>query len=450
MPERRRRPRRRLGGMIFYSIYILGVIAFFIALAAIVAPLKDWLVRYEGSQPNYKRDEVFQQIFEAHDWGRLYDLAGVENTAFEDKEVFIALMNNRVANGKLTCVETSAGLSGDKKFIVKLDDEKLATFLLTGGGESEMEIASWELGKVEVYLPTEASVTVQRLPGQTVYINGRALDDSYTIHRTTTLADNYLPEGESGFLLELQQVSGLWKQPQVEVKDAAGNSVPLTLDGETGIYTQEMPAHVLTDEIKTLAENTARAYCKYMINASGHDLWRWFDEDSEAYQEIIRFEQWTVQSYQGYTFTETQYDDFYQYSDNCFSVVVDLTLNVTRGNGTIKPYHLRSTLVFAKNQYDKFHAVAMTNLDIQEKQEQVKLIFRQNDAEQILWVDPREPAYEVPAAAAVEGKTFKGWVTETRGENGKVTLTVVFDENGQLRLEEGKTLEAMVLTPLFE
>lgn len=448
MPERRRR--RRFTGRIFYPVYALCVVAFFIALAVIVAPLKDWLVRYEGSQPNYKRDEVFQQIFEAHDWGKLYDLAGVENTAFEDKDAFVALMNTRVADKKLTCVETSAGLSGDKKFIVKVDDEKLATFLLTGGAESEMEIAVWELGKVEVFLPTEASVTVQRLPGQTVYINGRALDDSYTIHRTTTLADDYLPDGEQGFMLELQRVTGLWKEPQVEVKDAAGNSVALTLDEQTGIYTQEIASHVLTDEVKTLAENTARAYCKYMINASGHDLWRWFDEDSEAYQEIIRFEQWTVQSYQGYTFTETQYEDFYQYSEDCFSVVVDLTLNVTRGNGTIKPYHLRSTLVFARNEYDKFHAVAMTNLDIQEKREQVKLTFMQNDSEKILWVDPQNPKCDVPAATAVEGKTFKGWVAESKGDDGKVTLTVVFDENGQLRLEEGKTLEAMVLTPLWE
>ena len=449
MPERRRR-RRNTGSVVFYSAYALGVIAFFIALAAIIAPLKDWLIRYEASQPNHKRDEVYGQLFESGDWDALYELSGVENTAFEDKAVFAALMDELVSGGELTCLETSAGLSGDKKFIVKVDDEKIATFLLTGGAASEMEIGQWELKSVEVFLPREASVTVQRLPGQTVYINGKALDDSYTIHRTTTLADSYLPEGESGFYLELQRVTGLWKQPQVEVKDAAGNPVAVTLDEETGIYTQQLPTHTLTEEYKELATNTAHAYCKYMINASGHELWKWFDEQSEAYKEIIRFEQWTVQSYQGYKFTETQYDDFYQYSDNCFSVVVDLTLNVTRGNGTIKPYHLRSTLIFAKNEYGKFHAIGMTNIDIQEKREEIKLTFRQEGDEQIFWVAPANPKLEVPAAAAVEGKTFKGWVVEGRDEDGKVTLTVVFDENGQLRLEEGKALEPAVLTPLWE
>lgn len=449
MPERRRR-RRKTGSIVFYSVYALGIIAFFIALAAIIAPLKDWLIRYEASQPNHKRDEVFQQLFESQDWDQLYELSGVENTAFEDKETFAALMNDMVSQGELSCLETSAGLSGDKKFIVKVDDEKLATFLLTGGAASEMEIGQWELKSVEVFLPTEASVTVQRLPGQTVYINGKALDDSYTIHRTTTLADSYLPEGESGFRLELQRVTGLWKQPQVEVRDEACNTVAITLDETTGIYTQQLPTFEITDEVKEVAQNTARAYCKYMINASGHELWKWFDEQSEAYKEIIRFEQWTVQSYQGYKFTETEYDDFYQYSEDCFSVVVDLTLKVTRGNGTIKPYHLRSTLVFAKNEYGKFHAIAMTNIDIQQKQEQVRLTFKQGDEEKTFWVDPAAPKLEVPAALTVEGKTFKGWVAESKDAAGKVTLTVVFDENGQLRLEEGKVLEAAVLTPLWE
>ena len=123
MPERRypeRRPRRRkTGSIVFYSAYALGIVAFFIVLAAIIAPLKDWLIRYEASQPNHKRDEVFQQLFESGNWDQLYTLAGVENTAFEDKTVFAALMNDMVSAGELTCLETSAGLSGDKKFIVR-------------------------------------------------------------------------------------------------------------------------------------------------------------------------------------------------------------------------------------------------------------------------------------------------------------------------------------------
>lgn len=448
--ERRQRKPRKTGSVVFYSIYVTFILVFFMVLSALIAPLRDWLVRYEASQPNHKRDEVFAQLFESGDWDNLYALAGMEATTFEDEKAFTAYMDALVSSGKLTCLETSAGLSGDKKFIVKVGDKKIATFLLTGGGETDLEIAQWELGKVELFLPRDASVMVQRLPGQTVYVNGIALDDSYTISRTTTLADSYLPEGEQGFLLELQQVTGLWQTPKVEVKDAAGNPVSLTFDEELGIYIQSLPVHQLTEEHKSVAEQTARSYCKYMINASGHELWRWFDESSKAYQEIIRFEQWTVQSYQSYTFSETTFEDFYQYSDDCFSVAVDLTLNVLRNNDTIKPYHLHSTLVFTKNEYGKFHAVAMTNLDIQEKKEQVRLVFKQETGEKTLWVDPRDPKCDVPAAAAVDGKTFKGWVTETKSETGKVTLTVVFNEQGQLLLDEGATLRPMVLTPLYE
>lgn len=447
---KRRQPRKKTGSVVFYSVYAVGIVIFFMVLSALITPLKDWLVRYEASQPNHKRDEVFAQTFESRNWQKLYELAGMQNTAFEDETVFAALMDDLVGQGELTCLETSAGLSGDKKFIVKSADKKIATFLLTGGAQSELEIGKWELKSIELFLPSEASATVQRLPGQTVYINGIALDDSHTVRRITTLADSYLPEGESGYCLELQQVTGLWKTPQVEVKDAAGNSVALTYDEESGIYVQTASAPQMSEELKTLAENTARAYSKYMINASGHRLEQYFDTEGRAYQEIIRFEQWTVQSYQGYEFSETAFEDFYQYSDDCFSVAVDLTLKVTRNNGSIKPYHLHSTMVFAKDSYGKFLATAMTNLDIQAKKEQVKLVFSQDGSEQAIWVDPADPKCEVPQASAPEGKTFKGWVTETKDTNGTVTLTVVFDELGQLRLEEGKTLEPMVLTPLFE
>lgn len=442
--------RRKIGSIIFCSLYVLGIVAFFIGLSSILTPLKDWLVRYEAAQPNYKRDEVFAQLFEKGDWESVYDLAKMQDTTFEDVDDFVIYMNNLTKGGELTCVETSAGLSGDKKFIVKLNDKKIATFLLTGGSKSQLEIAQWELSDVELFLTREASLVVQKLPGQTVYINGVALDDSYTIHRTTTLAEEYLPEGEHGYCLELQKVTGLWQIPDVQVKDEAGNAVALTYDEQSGIYTQTIPEMVLTDEQKLMAQDAAHSYCRYMINAADHKLWAYFNTECETYQEIIRFEQWTVQSYRGYDFSETKYDNFYQYSDNCFSVTVDMTLNVTRTNGSIKPYQLSSTLVFTKNADGKFLVTEMTNIDIQAKREQARLVFDQDGVQKVVWVDPANVKLELPAVTAPEGTTFKGWVTEEKTGEGELTLTIIFDAEGNLRLPADTTLKPMTLKPLFE
>lgn len=448
MFKNRKKPTK--GAIVFYSLYGAGVLAFLIALLVILNPLKDWLVRYEAAQPNHKKQEVFAEIFKAGDWEELYRLAGLQDSKFEQAADFAAYMDKLVGEQDFVCLETSAGLSGDKKFIVKLKEEKIATFVLSGGGSDGTQIIPWELKSMEVSLEKKTAVTVERLPGQTVYINGVALDDSYTIRRITAdRAQAYLPEGQKSFYLEQQRVAGLWSDPKVEVKDAAGVDVPVSYNSETGVYTQTLPAQVATEEQKELALGAAKAYSKYMINASDHKLSVHFDTESEAYQKILTYEKWTMQSYQGYAFSEATYSDFYQYSEDCFSIVVNLKLNVTRPNGTVKEYPFHSTIVMTRNKMGVFKATAVTNLNIQELRQQVKLTLSCDGNTQEIWVDTAQPKPQLPEITAPEGKVFKGWVMEELNENG-TTLTVVFDENGVLSLPEEKTLDAVTLKPLFE
>lgn len=449
MFKNRKKPTK--GAIVFYSLYGVGVLAFLIALLVILNPLKDWLVRYEAAQPNHKKQEVFSEIFEAGNWEELYRLAGLQDSEFEQAASFAAYMDKLVGEQELICLETSAGLSGDKKFIVKLGDEKIATFVLTGGGSNDTQIIPWELKSMEVSLEKKTSVTVDRLPGQTVYINGVALDDSYTIRRITAdRAQGYLPEGQKSFYLDQQRVTGLWTEPKVEVKDAMGFAVPVSYNGETGVYNQTLPAQVATEDQKELALGAAKAYSKYMINAADHKLTAHFDTESEAYQKILTYEKWTMQSYQGYEFSEATYSDFYQYSEDCFSIAVDLTLNVTRPNGTVKEYPFHSTLVMTRNNMGVFKATAMTNLNIQELREQVKLTLSYDETTQDIWVDTVDPKPQLPELTVPDGKVFKGWVMEELGEDGTTTLTVVFDGNGALSLPADKALEAVTLKPLFE
>ena len=57
-----------------------------------------------------------------------------------------------------------------------------------------------------------------------------------------------------------------------------------------------------------------------------------------------------------------------------------------------------------------------------------------------------------PVLSAPEGKVFKGWVRKSVDDNGRTTLTVVFqpDENGHVSIPDGTTLEPMTLYALFE
>ena len=85
-PKRKLFRKPRLSTIIFYSFYVLLIVAFFIGMRKITVPLKDWLVRYEASQPEKKCEEVFEALFADPDWEHLYGLAGIEDTTYDGSQ----------------------------------------------------------------------------------------------------------------------------------------------------------------------------------------------------------------------------------------------------------------------------------------------------------------------------------------------------------------------------
>ncbi len=449
-PEKSEKDKRKnTGKIVFYSIYAVFILAFFVALFAVLEPLKAWLTEYEASQPNYARDQVFQQLFQGRDWKTLYEKAGETDTLFEGADEFAAYMEAKVGQQELQCLETSAGLSGDKKFIVKVGDEKIATFTLTGGSDSQLEIANWELGSLELFYARQESVQVEKFPGQTVYINGVSLDDGYVIQKTNTVADTYLSGELKGYSKELLKVQGLLCQPNVEVKNADGTVATLTVDAETATYTQQVVAMEPTEAQKTLAQNAMEAYGKFMIRkADRAEVAKWFEKGGEAYKTISSGETSWVQSFSSYTFTEPSFTSFYQYSEDCYSIMVEMALEVKRGNGSIKEFPMHNTLIIEKNSAGDFTVTQMTNVDIQQQKTQVRLTFR-NGEEMIssAFVDADAKKLTLPTLTVPEGQVFKGWAVQTLDEDGKKVLTVMFDTMGDVSLSG--TLEPMELTALF-
>ncbi len=458
MPVRRRpAPKKKSikGTVIFYSIYAAFIIAFFVAISLIMDPLKDWLIKYEASQPAAKRDEVYAQLFENPDWEEIYELAGVEDTTFDNSKTFGAYMTALVGDEELTCLETSAGLSGDKKFIIKLGDKKIASFTLTGGAESQTDIPEWSLGKVEVFFSGNESVIVEKLPGHTVYINGVALDHSYTIREVSTLAENYLPDGMLGYRLEQQQVTGLLTAPTVRVTDASGSEVPVALDPETGIYQLSITEHTPSEEEKALAMNATTVYAKYMIKkASLWDVQQLFDTNSQFYKTISKSEVGWVQASVSYEFKDAVYSEYYRYSDTLFSIKLDMVLEQTRGDGSKKTTPLNNTLFFQKNDQGKWMVMEATNISVQEQINKVRILFMkdENTAAHHLITEVDANIVYLPAVTPPEGKVLTGWAKREVAADGKITMTMVFEaaENYEVYLPDGNVLEPMVLYAVFE
>ncbi len=456
----------RVGSVIFYTLYFLFILIFFVATYFGLQWLHGWLTDYQLAQPDVKAQQVFQEVFTSPDWGALYDSAGAQDSAYEGKEEYVAYMENKVGGKKLTYLETSAGLSGNKKYIVSLEDEKVATFTLVDKNnvgdvslenlENIADIPDWQLGAVEVFFEREESYFIVKLDGHTAYVNDVALSDDFTIQIATTKAENYLPEGTTGASMCTQQISGLMELPTVRVTDKNGNEMTVTYDEATRTFTERTESNTMSQEQEQAALDAAKTYCLYMIEEVNDraTIAKHFDASSDIYATIssIYSERW-MQGHNGYEFTEASVSDFAGYNDDMFSVRVKLTLNVVRTNGTSRDYTFENSMFFRKSDSGKWLCFAMPNEDVSQPVGKVRLTFMQGDIELttgFVATDSKEVV--TPKVPVPQGQVFSGWITVGEDETGTTVYNLEFlpDETGIVAIPEGTTLRPMTLYAWFQ
>ena len=445
----------KTGTIVFYSVYSVVVLALVVAMIFGINALKDWLIRYESSQPGTQSQQVFTEHFAQPDWAELYDLASIDDTVYEGSDSYVAYMTQKVQGQSLTYQETSAGLSGDRKYLVYLGSEKIASYTLVASDSDQTGITNWQLGKVELFFTRKHSVTVAKLPEHTVYINGVPLDSSHTIRSISTGAESMLPEGVHGYRMEYQLITDLLIQPTIEVMDAAGNPIAMEAD-ENGILTPVLPVPLpMSNEEETLIISTGEAYAKYCIRAvSNAQLADFFDSKSPYYQELIQTSLF-VQGYDSFRIMDekTAVSDFTRYSENLFSARIQLTMEIIRLGGNQTKYLEMNTTYFFTKLEKGWRVTDITNVRIQEPIELVRLrFFTDGSLLDSQMVNIHESSLILPSVTAPQGQVLKGWAKQEINDKGQVTMTVVFtpDETGKVSLPENTTLVPMDLYPVFE
>ena len=454
-PAPQPRKKGRKGTLVFYSFYFSFVALFVGATFLGLQWLHGWLSDYEQAQPDVRCEEIFQELFGAPDWGALYDMSGAEGSTFEGRDAYVAHMNQKVGTSQLTYQETSAGLSGDKKYFFKLGDEKLGWFTLHGETDSDAitAIPDWQLDQVEVFLDYRHSYDIVLMDGHTAFVNDVPLDESYTIQIASTLAESYLPTGTTGIRMCTQRVTGLMSQPVVTIFDEDNQPMEVRFDEAANTFTEQTPANTITEEQQSTVVGAMKAYAEFMIESGTRaSVAKYFDASSDIYHVITTGEKW-MQSNSGHTFTGTQVSGFCMYSDDLFSARVVSSLDVTRKDGTVRSYPIDITLFFELQSNGRWLAYDMTNEDVQKPVGKVRLTFMDGDTQLATGFYDTDSKYlDTPMISVPEGKVFSGWVRTDVDENGVSTLTVVFtpDESGHVDLPAGNVLTPMVLTALFE
>lgn len=460
----------RVISTIFYTLWFLLIIAFFGGMYFVRGWLVDWLVDFEASQPTTRSQEVFDEYFADPDWAQIYDLAGITSSAFEDKDDFVTYMENKLGGVELTYLETSAGLSGDHKYNLKNGDEYIGYFTLTdknatdateSTAQSAEELAEeltalpdWQLDVVSVSFTRNESVTIQKLDGHTAYINGVAVSEDYTTQIASTVAEDYLPEGTTGFRLIRQTVSGLLLTPEVTIMDEEGNPSTVVYDEATGIYTEQTEATTISEEEEQTVIDAAEAYGLFMIEKAGAaNLAKTWKSSTDIYEEITTLARW-FSGASDYEFADEKVYNYVRYTEKLFSARVAYTLNVTRKNGTVKEYELDTTLFFEKQKSGKWMVIDMTNVDVQEQIAEVRITFLDESGNIVSTDFVKDDATELyaPVLTVPAGKQFAGWFQETVDASGTKTLSLVFtpDESGLITIPHGTELEPLVLQPVFE
>lgn len=453
--KRRRGP--SLGTVIFYTLYFLFIGAFVGATFYGLNWLNGWLINYEAAQPTVKCQQVFNTLFTNPDWGMIYDLSGVEDTQYESKDTFVAYMQEKVPDpSKLNFVETSAGTSDDKKYNIRLDQDRIGYFTLRDANhvENNTEIPDWQLGEVKIEVSGNESYRIEKVEGHTAYVNGVALTDDNTIQIATTKAGDYLPVGVTPMSTSVQEIGGLLMQPQVTIKNAAGKEMEVTYDEAKRTFIEATETNTITSDLETLAYSTAKVYGEYMIGANYlGNLANYFSTDSDSYRTLTKLEQWNRSKWSNYQVTEQTITDYCRYSDNIFSARVKMVFKVYLKVGGDMDWTVDSTFFFNKREAGGWICYNMTNENVQQPVGKVRLTFMDGNTKldsRFVLTDAKE--LELPVVSAPAGKTFAGWVRQTVSESGAKELTVMFtpDAEGKVTLSAGTNLEPMTLYTYFE
>ena len=461
-PQRRRRKRTTTGTYLFYSIYVVMVLALFIAIAIIMGALRNWVPTIIPNDQSAELSQaVFNQYFKDPDWAALYKITYPNATEAEVTE-YVQTMEQYVNGRKLSMTSISSGLSDDKKFAIHVDGIGLATITLAADDPDAAD-ATWYLSNITVDLfPAERpeidylSYNIITVPGNTVTVNGEALTDENIVRKVTTKAEEYLPDGVDGYGLVEYRVTGLDKEPEIAITDKSGNAVETSYDAGSKTYTQIMgdaPTISSADAEYQAVLGAAKVWTEYAIKGGTAGLKKYYNPNSQVYKDIISGEMFR-QDYSSYSFHPEEITEYYRYSDTMFSAKIKLDCTVIRkADGYNKLFTVDSTYIFEYTG-GKWMVYDLLNMEIQEQIEEVRLTFKDAEGNVLSneFVNSSIKFLTTPTVEVPEGKTFDGWYMQTIAEDGQENLKKMFtpDASGTVNLSGSKEpLKSMVLVPRF-
>lgn len=452
-------PRKKYRGsrtltIIFYTVYVVLALALVFGILQANSRLENWLSDYENTHAGNRSQEIFQTWFAEPDWNRLYALAGIADSQYEDANAFADAMSELCRGRTLTYQETSPGLSGQRRYLLKLDEESIGWFTLENRAARSARMPDWQLCQLHLNRERTKSVTVLTPGDVTVRINGVPLTNDHVISVDSTLAQDYLPLGYEAPRTYTYHLEGLMATPQVTVEDRQGNPLEVVYVQELDTFLVQAPEEQISRELSGLCLKTAKAYAQYRI--SRESLWeldQYFDSTTETYALIRKTEPLVSDSVlPRLTYGEETISDFCRYGEDLFSVRIQLPVQI-RGAEDTELTFLVDHSFFFRLRGDNWKCITVTETDISQPTSFLRVTFLLDD--QVLCTNLYSSdceALSLPQVSAPQGQSFAGWFRRETGADGAITYIPVFgpEQSGTVRLPDGTLREPMILYAMFE
>lgn len=353
---RKRRKKKSIFKSAFYRVYFALVILALIAIAGGTLWLNGALKDYETSQPKYAAQPV-GQLFESRNFDRLYALdTSAAAVSGGDKEFYVESMEALTEGKRVEWTETFTGNADERRYNVKLDGEKFATFTLVPSGQTTAQgNRLWQLGSVTTNVtlkepdptpvptpePTPVPEThvcsVSAPRGCTVTVNGVTLTaDNASVSEKPLYDEGFLPPDIPGPVMLVYEYETIDQFVEVSVADENGAPVEV-VHAEDVAYTwscamkeNEAVKAQYTDAVFGMAEKVAKFTSRDFKQSA---MERACAEGSPAQQIFESTSNQYFTPHSSVSFRNGVITDFYVLSDDCFTchVSFDFVMKTDKG-----------------------------------------------------------------------------------------------------------------------
>ena len=463
-------------GIIFYVLILIFIFLSWQTTQDKVSSLDQQLETYELSQAPHFAQLLFQKYFASPDWGALYDAASPDMlNQYEGRNAYIRYMESRVGSEPLTYQQLRNISETEIEYGVYLKKEQIASFTMVNHS-SDPAAPAWQFGSVRIYYTNDQTYRIEYSIGHTVKVNGVALNESTIVKSTQMMPTSALKMLASQFPVigvNTHEVQGLMSTPIVTIEDAEGNSLEVTYNADTHVFSEALNHQAIPQDIQDLALSAVKTYCKFMVQqANSADISKYFQIGTDTYKVISSIRRDRLQKPGSYTFADEQVSNLVYYTGDFYSVDVTLTVQMPRSDGSIKEDLVEKSLFFQQQNNGSWICTNMTSEKLFDEVNTVRVKFVQDENvlssrmlsqdEKIIYCpDPVIPT-ELPDNgpshilkkeddSQFEKIVFVGWGLKLLNENGKPFYQPVFQVGLDRKAEVpgGLLDEPVTLYPIF-